>query len=225
MRLVVSASLVLLVACGLPKDTDDTLEHIQEGRLRAGAVVNPPWVAVDGNRLAGVDVHLVEAMARVLGARVSWARGTESELIEALEGGELDIVVGGLPADAAWTKEVGATRPYYTDTIILSSPGGSAGDLDGSRVSVEAGDPASVYLRKKGAVPVPVSNLESAQGPIATTPWKLATLGRSTSGIVLHETPRVMAVPPGENAWLLRLERALREWEDSIPRLLRKPKQ
>jgi ABC-type amino acid transport substrate-binding protein len=68
-------------------------------------------------------VRLVELLARDLGTRTSWVQGTESALMTALKDRELDIVVGGLPADATWKKEVGTTRSYYTDsTVVLTGP-------------------------------------------------------------------------------------------------------
>jgi ABC-type amino acid transport substrate-binding protein len=218
-----AVALIFLFACDLPRDAGDTLEHVQGGTLRAGAVLHPPWVVAGGDELSGVDVRLVQILARDLGAHVSWVRGTESALMTSLKQRELDIVVGGLPADASWKKEVGTTRPYYTDsTMGLLESGGS--DFKGKRVQVEAGDPAAVFVRKKGGVPVLVNDLTSAGASRAAPAWRLAALGaQSGSSTLLHKTPRIMAVAPGENAWLMRIDRELLQWKDSVPQWLRAP--
>jgi polar amino acid transport system substrate-binding protein len=215
--------LVFLCACGLPRDPGKTLQHVQHGTLRAGAALNPPWVSGGRDRVSGVEVALVEALAQDLRAQVTWVRGSESQLMAALKDRELDIVVGGLTGDGPWKKEVGVSRPFYAESLIVSSPDGKTGHLKGASVEFEAGDPVAVYLRKKGAHPVPVQSLDRSDGPVAGASWKLAALGRPTSGVLLHQSRHIMAVSPGENAWLLRLDRHLHHWEDSIPAMLKGP--
>ena len=96
-------------ACGIPRDPDKSLERIaQSGVLRGGITARPPWTTDQG----GPEAEAVEAFARAHGARVEWRRGSESELFEALEERELDIVVGGITGDTPWGPRLGLTRPY-----------------------------------------------------------------------------------------------------------------
>jgi len=172
--------------------------------------------------MRGVDVQLVNELARGLEAKVAWVRGTESELMSALHGRQLDLVVGGLSGESPWKHDVAFTRPYYTDSLFISlPPGASEKSLKGTSVAYEAGSPAGVYLHKKGAVPVPVHDIESTKGAVAAPTWKLESLGRPASEVLLHKSPRVMAVAPGENAWLLGVERVLYDQETAIPAMLR----
>jgi hypothetical protein len=78
-----------------------------------------------------------------------------------------------------------------------------------------------VYVRKKGAIPVPLPDLAGVQGLMAAPAWRLASIGRPSNGVLLHTENRVMAVAPGENAWLSWLERWLRQKEPSVPAMLR----
>ena len=50
----------------------------------------------------------------------------------------LDLVVGGLGADAPWTKKASLTKPYLTmRTLVAATAGVSVpGDLTGQRVAV-----------------------------------------------------------------------------------------
>ena len=132
---IFSVVTALVAGCGapLPRDTDGSLERITGGVLRVGVSDNPPWVEVhDGAAQAGrpaADTHRTEAGEVVSGrevdllsgfgrereATVRWVPGAESELIEAMARGELDVMVGGLTTDSPWSKEVALTRPYAED--------------------------------------------------------------------------------------------------------------
>ena len=153
-------------ACGLPRDADGTLDRVRGGTLRVGVSTAPPWVTDSLGALGGVEVRLVEDLARSLDARPSWTRGREAELMEALHARELDLVVGGLTAEEPWAKQVAFTHPYHVDTV-----------------------------------------------GVGTTP---GTVTRTV------ERRHVLAVAPGENAWLVRVERFLRAREPQVPNELRR---
>jgi polar amino acid transport system substrate-binding protein len=214
--------IVLLVppACDIPRDSDHTLERIQGGELRAGVVDNPPWVTDSGGRLGGVEVQLVTQAASDLGAKLIWVRGSEADLLESLHGRELDLVIGGLKHDSPCHKQVAFTRPYYLDSLVLASTVGQTSAYKGKIVAVEPGNPAAVYVRKKGATPLPLADMAGAQGLVAAPAWRLAALG-SAPGLLLNTDKRVMAVAPGENAWLSWLERWLHQHQSSVPAMLR----
>lgn len=140
--------LIGLAACGsIPRDPDGTLEQVLDDRLlRVGASPAEGSVTFEGDHAGGREADLVIAFAEELGAEVSWTLGGEGELVDAMERGELDLIIGGLAADSPWADKVSLTRPYREST-----------ELDGSTVK------------------------------------------------------HVMAVPLGENAMLVRLERFLDE--------------
>jgi hypothetical protein len=124
--------LVALASCGLPRDSDHTLDRVRGGELRVGVTEHPPWVTVLDDRMDGVEPRLIEELARGLGARPVWRRGAESEILEALHRRELDLVAGGLTGDSPWKGQVALTRPYFTDTttgrtrVLAVSPGENA---------------------------------------------------------------------------------------------------
>ncbi len=41
-----------------------------------------------------------------------WVLGSERELADGLEHGELDIAIGGFADDTPWVSQAGVTRPY-----------------------------------------------------------------------------------------------------------------
>jgi polar amino acid transport system substrate-binding protein len=139
---------MLVLACGIPRDSEGTTERVRGGVLRAGAVIDPPWVVDSGGVPAGIEPAIVSRLAQRLGARVQWRVGTESELLRALHERELDVVVGGLADDTPWKQQIALTLPYHTDT----APG------------------------------------------------------------TQHVEHHVLAAAPGENRWLMELDRASKEW-------------
>jgi polar amino acid transport system substrate-binding protein len=140
----------------------------------------------------------------------------------ALRDRDLDLVVGGLTSQDPWKKRVAFTRHFYTDSVVVSAPAGAdPAQLRGTAVLVEAGTPVIHYLRKKGAVPLITRDLSTARGPVAAESWQLDRLGRRSSGLLLLQAQHVLAVPPGENQWLMRVESFLEQAKDTVPTLLR----
>jgi polar amino acid transport system substrate-binding protein len=215
---------LLAAACGLPRDPGGTLDRVRGGDMRVGLVAAPPWVVDSGGgAVGGVEVALVGALARELGARVRWVRAPESHLMESLHRRELDLVIGGVTATSPWAKQVALTRPYYTDTVAVGVAAGAASpaSLEGRTVAVEAGSPVAADVRSHGATPLGVDDLRREAGPVAAPTWRLAALGRDRVLAELREERHVLAAPPGENAWLVRVERLLHARERAVPGMLR----
>ncbi len=220
--LAVVAIVVATVACNVPRDADGTLDRVRGRVLRVGIVNAPPWAVDTGGSVSGVEAVLVTALAGELGARVEWVRRPEAELMAALHDRGVDVVIGGLTGDMPWKKEVALTRAYYTDTVVVGVPQGTVmREVRGQTIAIEDGDPVAGELKKRNAMPVIAADLARAPGAVAAPVWRLAALGRVNTGIVLQEQKHVLAVAPGENAWLVRVERALHARQAEIPRMLR----
>lgn len=134
-------------ACGIPHDANDSLGRIREtGVVRAGYTVREPWVTVDAaGAPGGPEAEVVARFAGAAGARVEWRRGSESELFEALERFELDVVVGGLTADNPAGPALGLTRPYVEHDgkqHVLAAPPGENRLLAALEREVRAHAPA-----------------------------------------------------------------------------------
>lgn len=114
--LLLAASLIA-AGCTYPQDPDGTLERVEGGTLRAGVSPSPRSAA---------EMRLVERFAADLGARVRWTRDGEEHLIERLEKGELDLVVGGLTKTSPWKTHAALTRPYAKDHVMAAPLGENA---------------------------------------------------------------------------------------------------
>jgi ABC-type amino acid transport substrate-binding protein len=118
----VRAALLLVVTllaagCAYPQDPDGTLDRVEGGTLRAG---------VSPSDRSAAEMRLVERFAQDLGARVRWTRDGEEHLIEALEKGDLDLVVGGLTRTSPWKTHAALTRPYEKDHVMAARLGENA---------------------------------------------------------------------------------------------------
>jgi polar amino acid transport system substrate-binding protein len=192
--------------------------------MRVGVAEHRPWTTLPaGGGAGGIEGALVAELARELGARIEWVRATESQLLEALRERELDLVIGGLTDDTPWKQYVALTKPFYTDTIVVGTPGiQPLRALGGRRVAVAASDAVTAaYVRKKGGVPQVVADLSRAVGLVAAPTWRLPRLGFGHTGIKLREAHHVIALPPGENAWLLRVEQSIAVRKPAIASILR----
>lgn len=100
--------------CGVtvPTDPEGTLDHVRGGELRAGASPSGELVVVEGDEVGGSLAELVEGLADTLDADVTWTVGSEEDLVDALEAGELDVAIGGMTDATPWTQRVAATRGY-----------------------------------------------------------------------------------------------------------------
>lgn len=212
---------LLGIGCDVPRDPETTLERVRGGTLRAGIVVNEPWTQIAGSP-SGVEVDLVEEFARRIGAEVVWIEGSEQELMAALEGFELDLVIGGLTADSPWSAHVAFTRPYYASKLVVGIPEENEvpEDIAGLPVAAEIGSETANLVENTDADLIRVDDLHDLPIAAAVDTWLLDDLDLQDSGIVLKESAHVMAVPPGENLWLTELEKFLAQQQDAVGELL-----
>lgn len=108
----VLAALLLAGCDSFPRDSAGTLDRVRGGELRIGVADNPPWVRFESGRAVGLEPELIERWAKKLGARVSWRRGAEAELVEALHRREIDVLAAGLDSKTPYKSKLGLTQPY-----------------------------------------------------------------------------------------------------------------
>lgn len=226
-RFLITFAVLLLsaAACSFPRDADGTTDRVRNGTLRVGVVVDTPWVTDSAGTVGGVEVGLVNELARGLHATPRWVRGSEPALMESLKGREVDLVIGGVTAKVPWAREVAFTRPYYTDTLVIGAPpGASVGSrLGHAPVWVREGAGNESFVKKRGGTPRPVADLQRAKGGLVAAPlWEVASLGRVPAGKPLGKQGHVMAAAPGENAFLMHVDTVLRARKGQVPALLRR---
>lgn len=213
LRLAALAWTLFCSGCGLPHDPRGTLDEVRGGVMQVGLTEAAPWVTRGpGGEPGGIEVELAKSFAEGLGVRIQWLWGGADEHLAALERYQLHLVLAGLTDASPWKKNVAFTRPYCTSVLRVGFPPGSQlrENLDGLRVAVREGSAAAALVRAAGAEPEETTELSASAGmPVAAPEWQLRQWEFTVSNQALHRERHVMAVPPGENGWLVALERFL----------------
>ena len=216
---------LLLAGCQYPRDPEGTLDRVRGGTLRVGVTEAEPWVKLSGDP-AGVEVELIKEFAATLEAEVEWVEGSESDLMEALDGRQLDVVIAGLTRRSVWMNAAALTRPYLTTQTVIAAPDEATAqrlseDLEGAAIAVEANSPEAAKLEMDtDAEVVPVDDLTEVDGPAAVHDYLLDDLGLVRTDAELDEHEHAMAVSLGENAMLVALDRFLLDREARAGELL-----
>ena len=219
------ACALTLGGCQFPKDPEGTLNKVRDrGVMKVGVTHAEPFVNLESIEPSGVEVELMKEFARYLGVEIEWVEGSESQLVELLEGTEIDVMLAGLERQSPLQQEVGLTRPYANVEIVLAvPPDEETPDIEGLDVVVEEDSAAAAIVEKEtDADPIPVPSLDLADGrPVVVEDYLLDELGYRKTGHSLKETEHCLAVPLGENAWLTEIEKWLLDHEEMAADLLR----
>jgi hypothetical protein len=202
---------LVLSACDAPRDPDGATERIARTHvIRVGVSENAPWVRFEAGQPIGIEPALVRRFAAANHAQVEWVRNAEAPLMKALHQRELDLVVGGLQSDTPWKAKVGVSKPYTQARWIVAVRAGAPkpASVRGMRIAAPPGSEVAAKLRAKGAIPV---------APGVGAPWQAAAVydfeaaqtNLAATDIRLLREKHVIAVAPGENQLLLRLDRFL----------------
>jgi len=171
------ALLVSLVWLGQQRPADRYMEAVRtSGVLRVGLdPTYPPFDTLVDGKVAGYDAALADAIADDLGVRVEFKTLALDTLYDALEAGEVDMLISALPIIPERMDKVRYSAPYYQagqvllvrsgDTRITSVEGlqgriigvekGSAADTEGRRVARDRAQNIqvrSVYLSAEDAL-------------------------------------------------------------------------
>jgi polar amino acid transport system substrate-binding protein len=209
--------------CGIPRDPKHTFDRVRQYHtVRAAISENPPWVIRTAGEPAGAEVDLIRQFAIELGAAPQWVWGSEQRHMQALQHFEVDLLAAGLDKSTPWKKSVGITRPYFEDRVLVGIPPSmqQPASLDGMTVAVRSGDQTAAILIQKHASPQRVTKLSSGGIAVVGPDWRVEQLGYVPTRFELRKVSHVMAVPPGENGWLKRLEEFLFRRQSSVKQLL-----
>jgi polar amino acid transport system substrate-binding protein len=225
LTLLLAAVSVAIASCEYPRDPEGTLERVVGGVLRVGAIDHEPWVKLsEGREPAGVEPTLVREFAQELDAEIEWVEGSEAELVEAMRGYQLDLLIGGLTRGSPWQKEVALTRPYVDTEIQLGVPPGEdvPGDLSGVEIWVERHSEAAALLEQEEeeADAVYFDEIEEVDGLALLDSYDLDAIGHERTDHIFRDDEHAMAVPMGENAFLIELEDFLLDRGEEAERLV-----
>lgn len=209
-QLFVCLLLPLLAAgCRYPKDPENTLEQVRGGTLHAGVVHAPPWVSAATGPPSGPEAELLRRIAADLDATIEWHAGPPDQVLKLLEERLLAVAIGGFEKKSPYAKKAAATRHYgETEWWIVGDGAPVPGRLEGREVRIEHGD-AALQVKKADAKPVlPGEGSAAKLLAVPVLPGERAP--SAGDAYFLGRTQHVFLAPPGENAWLVELDKALK---------------
>lgn len=123
----------------------------QSGELIAGLdAASPPYNFYKGSQLTGVEIDLVERVAKNLGVKVTYKVSPFNSLIVGLNQGKYDVVISGHAITPERSKQVTFLSPIYcSHDILVSKKGGpkTAAEMKGKTIAVPVG--TTYYERAK----------------------------------------------------------------------------
>jgi len=94
--------------------------HGDRGLLRVGTTaVNPPFSFFMNNKLVGIEIELVNEVARRLGYTVDWNVIDHSSFIEVLQKDKIDIYAALITITPERSEQVLFGEPDYEDTVVM----------------------------------------------------------------------------------------------------------
>jgi polar amino acid transport system substrate-binding protein len=193
-----------------PKDPMHTFDKVKEHTLKVAYSENGQWVREDNGIVSGIEAEIIKEFASSINAGIEWIKGPESELMPLLKEGECHIYIGGLVQTSPWRKHTAFSRPYTTAEVYIGvSPSMSPPhDIKNKKIGVRKGSSIGKYVKKKEGIPQYTDSL--AHHPyIAAYNWEIKELGFTKTNIKLYEEKHVIAVPQGENRFLMEVEKFL----------------
>jgi len=126
--------------------TVDQVPQLADGVLRVGMEIQyPPMEFIEASGVqAGIDVDLIRAMGQTLGVQVELVNLPFDELLDQVEGGQIDVAMSSITITPARAARVSFIPYFRAGTGILVLRGNPLGirvprDLCGHRVAVQEG--------------------------------------------------------------------------------------
>lgn len=235
------AALAVLIFLTAPfAQAGDTLDRVVENRTLVIGISGdqPPMNMLNRQgELMGFDVDLGRAMASAMHAKPEFSRMPFGELMEALDDGEVDLVISGMAITAERSREASFAGPYMMGgKSILATRTAldeiAAGGIAAAEVKLAAleNSTSATFIREAApmATLVEVSNYDEAvqlvtngevAAMVADAPvCQLQVLRNPDAGLVTLDKPLTiepfgMAVPASDPELLNLVQNFLRTYE------------
>lgn len=142
MLLIMGLIVVLVMAaCGSKSDSGS---GEGKGTYKIGIdVTYPPFEFEKGGKTVGIDVDLINAIAKDQDFKVKLEAMDFSGIIPAMQAGQLDVGMGGMSITDERKKKVDFSDPYFDAglTVVVKTDSGikSIDDLKGKKLAVKNG--------------------------------------------------------------------------------------
>lgn len=121
-RFCLNSVLILTLCIAASFVSARTLQEVlNEGSLRVGVALTPPWALRQGGELMGFEIDVARKLAEDMGVEVDLRVLPWERLIPALEFGEIDLIAAGLTITPERALHVNFSRPYASGGVGLAT--------------------------------------------------------------------------------------------------------
>ncbi|GFZ89938.1 basic amino acid ABC transporter substrate-binding protein [Compostibacillus humi] len=140
-------ALTVLAACGSSGDESSTEDSDSDSGDKSKLIVGtdatyaPMEYMDDNGNIVGIDIDIVEAVAKEIGVEVEFQNVGWEPLFPAVENGEVDFAVSSITITEERKENFDFTDPYFVANQVILVPEGSdiksAQDLEDKKVAVQ----------------------------------------------------------------------------------------
>ncbi len=212
-RYVLLWGFLIMAACSnFPKDSENTLENVRGNILKAGIGATDTLSANSAEPFS-YQKRFIEQFAKSLHAEVQWESGDQTSLVELLHDYEIHMAIGGFVESSLFKEKIAISKTYYTKRYVVTGVD-DLQSLKGKKVLVHDNFSDAV-IRKKGGIPVWSDALPKSGEIWAVSEEELKERNISLSGVTLLEKEFAVAIPKGESAFLIELEKFIDTYDNS----------
>ncbi|MEH7419131.1 transporter substrate-binding domain-containing protein [Neobacillus drentensis] len=143
---------IFIAACG-SKETPGEKTTTSEKVYKVGVdTTYPPFEYKDGNEYKGIDIDLINAIAKNQGFKIELNPMDFGGIIPAMQANQLDVAIAGMSITDERKKVVDFSTPYFDAglTVVVKKDNStikSVNDLKGKTVAVKKGTTGAKYAQ------------------------------------------------------------------------------
>ncbi|WP_318505746.1 transporter substrate-binding domain-containing protein [Bacillus sp. T3] len=150
LSLLLILSLFIAACGGKEEKATDTKEETAKVYKVGVDVTYPPFEFKDGNEYKGIDIDLINAIAKNQGFKIELSPMDFGGIIPAMQANQLDVAIAGMSITDERKKIVDFSEPYFDAglTVIVKKDNTeikSVDDLKGKTVAVKKGTTGAKY--------------------------------------------------------------------------------
>lgn len=149
-------SLIVAVTAFVGCGKGNSLEAVQKkGVLTVATSPDfPPFESLDGDRIVGIEVDILEKITETLGVEIKFEQMDFDSVLPGVQAGKFDVGMSGITVTAEREKNADFTDPYFMAAqaivVMEDSDITCKADLEGKSVSVQTGTTAESYCMENG---------------------------------------------------------------------------
>lgn len=142
---------VILAACGSTSEKTSGNAGSSDKVYKVGVdTTYPPFEFKDGNTYKGIDIDLINAIAKDQGFKIQLSPMDFGGIIPAMQANQLDVAIAGMSITDERKKVVDFSTPYFDAglTVVVKNDNNSiksVDDLKGKTVAVKKGTTGAKY--------------------------------------------------------------------------------